>query len=39
MYVCDLLKQVIISVSTVGYTIIVVISDNNMDNQLPEISF
>ena len=39
MYVCDLPKQVIISVSTAGYTIIVVISDDNVHNQLPEISF
>ena len=32
-------KTIIMCVSTAGYTIIVVISDNNVDNHLPEISF
>ena len=31
-YVCDVLKQVIISVSTAGERIIAVISDNNVVN-------
>ena len=32
-YLCDLLKQVIINVSTAGYRIIAVISDNNVVNR------